>query len=43
MLKEGEEPVNLRPYRYPPAQKDIIEQLVQEMLQAGIAHKIILW
>ncbi|XP_074342426.1 uncharacterized protein LOC141679976 [Apium graveolens] len=28
--------VNIRPYRYPLKQKDIIEQLVQEMLDRGI-------
>jgi len=35
-LKEGTSPINLRPYRYPLKQKDIIEQLVQEMLSKGI-------
>ncbi|XP_056695073.1 uncharacterized protein [Spinacia oleracea] len=29
-------PVNIRPYRYPLKQRDIIEQLVQEMLDRGI-------
>lgn len=32
-------PVNIRPYRYPLKQRDIIEQLVQEMLDRGfITH-----
>ncbi|XP_056698524.1 uncharacterized protein [Spinacia oleracea] len=29
-------PVNIRPYRYPLQQRDVIEQLVQEMLDRGI-------
>jgi len=35
-LKEGTSPISLRPYRYPLKQKDIIEQLVQEMFSKGI-------
>ncbi|CAN1179522.1 Transposon Tf2-9 polyprotein [Linum perenne] len=35
-LTEGAKPVNLRPYRYPPAQKDEIERLVEEMMAAGV-------
>lgn len=35
-LREGSEPVNSRPYRYPHAQKAEIEQLIQEMLTAGV-------
>lgn len=35
-LMPGSSPVNIRPYRYPLKQKDIIEQLVQEMLDRGI-------
>lgn len=35
-LKLGEEPVNIRQYRYPQFQKDEIERLVAEMLAAGI-------
>ncbi|XP_063948159.1 uncharacterized protein LOC135152240 [Daucus carota subsp. sativus] len=35
-LAPGEGPVNIRPYRYPLKQRDIIEQLVQEMLDRGI-------
>ncbi|XP_048492259.1 uncharacterized protein LOC125493205 [Beta vulgaris subsp. vulgaris] len=30
-LKHGAEPVNIRPYRYPLKQRDVIEQLVQEI------------
>jgi len=35
-LKGDAKPVNIRPYRYPLKQKDIIEKLVQEMLDNGI-------
>lgn len=31
--------VNIRPYRYPLKQKEIIEQLVQEMLDRGILQR----
>lgn len=36
VLQEGTSPINVRPYRYPQAQKDKIERLVREMLAAGI-------
>lgn len=36
VLKQGSEPVNIRPYRYPAIQKDVIEGIVQDMLAAGI-------
>ncbi|KAJ7961759.1 Ty3/gypsy retrotransposon protein [Quillaja saponaria] len=31
-LQEGAQPVNLRPYRYGPQQKDVIEAMIKEML-----------
>lgn len=36
VLKEGSNPVGVRPYRYPQCQKDEIERLIHEMLEAGI-------
>lgn len=36
VLQDGTEPVNKRPYRYPSVKKDIIENLVQQMLDQGI-------
>ncbi|XP_019240554.1 PREDICTED: uncharacterized protein LOC109220546 [Nicotiana attenuata] len=35
-LQPGSKPVNVRPYRYSSIKKDIIEQLVNEMLQQGV-------
>lgn len=35
-LPEGAPPVKVRPYRYPFAKKDAIEQIVQQMLSDGI-------
>jgi hypothetical protein len=35
-LPEEAQPVNSRPYRYSPLQKDEIERQVEEMLQAGV-------
>ncbi|KAG8067900.1 hypothetical protein GUJ93_ZPchr0005g15565 [Zizania palustris] len=35
-LIEGSPPINVRPYRYNPAQKDEIERQVKEMLQNGV-------
>lgn len=37
-LEKGEKLVNMRPYRYPLKQRDIIEHLVQEMLDRGITQ-----
>lgn len=36
VLKEGSQPISVRPYRYPHAQKDEIERLIKEMMDAGI-------
>lgn len=36
LLKEGAQPVKVRPYRYPHSQKQQIEQMVQDMLDEGI-------
>lgn len=36
LLKEGAQPVKVRPYRYPHSQKQQIEKLVQDMLEEGI-------
>ncbi|XP_071705151.1 uncharacterized protein [Rutidosis leptorrhynchoides] len=35
-LKEGAQPVNIRPYRHPPTQKDAIESMVNELLESGV-------
>ena len=35
-LKNGSNPINVRPYRYPQIQKEEIERLVADMLQTGI-------
>ena len=37
-LQPGATPVNIRPYRYPLKQKDIIEKLVEKMLDSGSAY-----
>ncbi|PKU61643.1 RNA-directed DNA polymerase [Dendrobium catenatum] len=36
VLKEGVSPISVRPYRYPQFQKDEIERLIREMLEAEI-------
>ncbi|XP_071735106.1 uncharacterized protein [Rutidosis leptorrhynchoides] len=36
LLIDGTQPVNVRPYRHPPSQKDAIEVMVKELLEAGI-------
>ncbi|GJY05474.1 retrovirus-related pol polyprotein from transposon TNT 1-94 [Tanacetum coccineum] len=38
-LIEGVVPVNIRPYKHPPAQKDTIESMVKELLDAGVIKK----
>ncbi|GKE77122.1 putative mitochondrial protein [Tanacetum coccineum] len=35
-LIEGTQPVNIRPCRHPPTQKDVIEAMVKELLEAGV-------
>ena len=35
-LKNNEASVNIRPYRYPPAQKDVIESMIKELLDSGV-------
>lgn len=35
-LRTGSDPVSVRPYRYPQIQKDEIERLIRDMLDAGI-------
>ncbi|KAJ4775101.1 polyprotein [Rhynchospora pubera] len=35
-IKEGSDPVNLRPYRYSHTQKDEVEKIVEELLNASI-------
>jgi len=39
-LKGDAKPINIRPYRYPLKQKDIIEKSVQEMLDSGIIQPV---
>lgn len=36
VLKDGSQPTCLRPYRYGALQKDVIEKLTQELLDAGV-------
>ena len=38
VLKQGQDPVSVRPYRYPQGQKDEIERLIGDMLKAGIVR-----
>jgi len=38
VLRDGTSPINVRPYRYPTLQKDIIEQTVKEMLEARVVR-----
>nr|GEU41725.1 putative mitochondrial protein [Tanacetum cinerariifolium] len=36
LLKEENVTINIRPYRYPPSQKDTIEAIVKELLDSGV-------
>ncbi|XP_042051368.1 uncharacterized protein LOC121796622 [Salvia splendens] len=36
VLKAGSEPINIRPYKYAAQQKDAIESMLKEMLEAGV-------
>ncbi|XP_076942382.1 uncharacterized protein LOC143612235 [Bidens hawaiensis] len=38
-LKEGSEPINQKPYRYPMVQKDIIEKMTRELMESGIIRE----
>ena len=38
-LEVGSNPVSIRPYRYPLKQRDIIENIIEEMLQKGIIQQ----
>nr|GEV05791.1 hypothetical protein [Tanacetum cinerariifolium] len=39
-LMLGTQPVNIRPYRYPPVQKDAIEAMIKVLLDAGVIKHI---
>nr|GFB87084.1 reverse transcriptase [Tanacetum cinerariifolium]GFB89550.1 reverse transcriptase [Tanacetum cinerariifolium] len=39
-LKDESHVVNIRPYRYPPNQKDVIETMVTELLDSGVIRQI---
>lgn len=38
ILKEGQNPINVRPYKYSHSQKDEIKKLIKEMLTVGFIH-----
>ncbi|KAL8118331.1 hypothetical protein AgCh_016023 [Apium graveolens] len=38
-LKDGTDPISVRPYRYPQSQKDEIEALIRDMMKAGIIRE----
>ncbi|GJU56063.1 reverse transcriptase [Tanacetum coccineum] len=38
-LMKGAQPVNIKPYRHPPTQKDVIEAMVVELLESGVIKK----
>ena len=37
-MKEGAQPICLRPYKYGVLQKNVIEKLTQELLDFGVIH-----
>ena len=34
--KDGTDPISVRPYRYPSFQKNVMEELIKEMLDKGL-------
>nr|GEX83965.1 hypothetical protein [Tanacetum cinerariifolium] len=38
LLKDESTMVNIRPYRYPPNQKDVIEAMVNELMETGVVR-----
>ncbi|GJT98869.1 transposon ty3-I gag-pol polyprotein [Tanacetum coccineum] len=38
-LQENTSPINIRPYRHPPIQKDAIEAMVTELLESGVIRE----
>jgi len=45
LLKPGAVPANVKPYRYPALQKDVIESAVREMLHFSVvrpSHSLVL-
>ncbi|GKD11864.1 putative mitochondrial protein, partial [Tanacetum coccineum] len=39
VLKEGSMPINVRPYKHPPTQKDAIKSMVKELLESGVIRE----
>nr|GEZ34527.1 hypothetical protein [Tanacetum cinerariifolium] len=35
-LKEGTQPINIRPYKHPPTQKDAIKTMIKELMDSGV-------
>nr|GEW12079.1 hypothetical protein [Tanacetum cinerariifolium] len=42
-LKEGIQPINIRPYRHPSTQKDAIESMVEELLESVCSDDIMVY
>ncbi|XP_028791570.1 uncharacterized protein LOC114747408 [Neltuma alba] len=42
ILQEGTDPISIKPYRYPAAQKDVIEKLITELLHQGFCKRVLL-